>query len=54
VVLSVQVLQEFFVQATRTGRAGRLTEEQAELMIESLLLRFQVQPVTVQLFGQRS
>ena len=28
-VLSVQVLQEFFVQATRNSRTGRLTHEQA-------------------------
>ncbi len=28
-VLSVQVLQEFFVQATRNSRSGRLTYEQA-------------------------
>jgi len=28
-VLSVQVLQEFFVQATRNSRSGRLTHEEA-------------------------
>ena len=41
--LSVQVLQEFYVQATRSGRRDRLTHEQAVLLIESFLLRFRVQ-----------
>jgi predicted nucleic acid-binding protein len=43
--LSVQVLQEFYVQATRAGRAGRLSHEQAALLIESWL-RFPVQEST--------
>ncbi len=34
-VLSVQVLQEFFVQATRNSRAGRLTHEQAVGLVSS-------------------
>ena len=34
-VLSVQVLQEFYVQATRDGRADPLTHEQAAKLIES-------------------
>jgi predicted nucleic acid-binding protein len=46
--LSVQVLQEFYVQATRESRTGRLTHEQAALFIESLL-RFRVQESTVAL-----
>jgi predicted nucleic acid-binding protein len=46
--LSVQVLQEFYVQATREGRPGRLTHEQATLLIESLL-RFPAQDTTVAL-----
>jgi predicted nucleic acid-binding protein len=33
-VLSVQVLQEFYVQATRTGRAHPLTHEEAVSLIE--------------------
>ncbi len=44
--LSVQVLQEFYVQATRTGRKDRLTHEQAALLVESWL-RFPVQETTV-------
>jgi predicted nucleic acid-binding protein len=47
-VLSVQVLQEFYVQATRTTRVDRLSHEQATLLIESWL-RFPVQDTTVPL-----
>jgi len=46
--LSVQVLQEFYVQATRTGRKDRLSHEQASLLVESWL-RFPVQETTVPL-----
>jgi predicted nucleic acid-binding protein len=35
--LSVQVLQEFYVQATRSGRADPLTHEQAVSLVESFL-----------------
>jgi predicted nucleic acid-binding protein len=45
-VLSVQVLQEFYVQATRPSRADRLSHEQAVALIESWM-RFPVQEVTV-------
>lgn len=45
-VLSVQVLQEFYVQATRPTRAGRITHHQAVALIESWL-RFPVQELTV-------
>ena len=48
-VLSVQVLQEFYVQATRAGRADRLSHDQAVLLIESFRLRFPVQEITVPL-----
>ena len=44
--LSVQVLQEFYVQATRETRADRLTHEQAAALIESFR-RFPVQETTV-------
>lgn len=43
--LSVQVLQEFYVQATRSSRSGALTHREAVNFIESLH-RFRVQPVT--------
>jgi predicted nucleic acid-binding protein len=43
--LSVQVLQEFYVQATRESRPGRLTHERAAGLVESFL-RFPVQPIT--------
>jgi predicted nucleic acid-binding protein len=43
--LSVQVLQEFYVQATRETRSDRLTHEQAAKLIESFL-RFPVQETT--------
>ena len=41
-VLSVQVLQEFYVQATRSGKPDRLTHQHAVLLIESFV-RFPVQ-----------
>ena len=44
--LSVQVLQEFYVQATRAERGDAMTHEQATLLIESFL-RFRVQDVTM-------
>ena len=46
--LSVQVLQEFYVQATRTSRSDALRHEQAAALVESWL-RFTVQDVTVPL-----
>lgn len=45
VALSVQVLQEFYVQATRDGRPDPLSHEQATQLIESFL-RFPVQELT--------
>jgi predicted nucleic acid-binding protein len=48
-VLSVQVLQEFYVQATRPSRADRLSHDQAVLLIESFRLRFPIQDLTVPL-----
>jgi predicted nucleic acid-binding protein len=44
--LSVQVLQEFYVQATRDSRADRLTHEQAVALVDSFR-RFAVQPTTI-------
>jgi predicted nucleic acid-binding protein len=44
--LSVQVLQEFYVQATRPTRQHRLSHEQASLLVEAWL-RFPVQDITV-------
>jgi predicted nucleic acid-binding protein len=46
--LSVQVLQEFYVQATHGKRRDRLTHNQAVLLIESFL-RFPVQENTAEL-----
>ncbi len=43
--LSVQVLQEFYVQATRASRLGALTHYEAVNFIESLH-RYRVQAVT--------
>jgi predicted nucleic acid-binding protein len=45
VALSVQVLQEFYVQATRDSRPDPLSHEQATRLIESFL-RFPVQELT--------
>jgi predicted nucleic acid-binding protein len=44
--LSVQVLQEFYAQATRISKPDRLMHEQAVALIESWL-RFRVQEVSV-------
>lgn len=44
--LSVQVLQEFYVQATREHRPDRLTHEQAATLVDSFR-RFPVQETTV-------
>ena len=45
VALSVQVLQEFYVQATRESRPDPLSHEQATQLVESFL-RFPVQEIT--------
>lgn len=44
--LSVQVLQEFYVQATRDSRAERLTHEQAAALVDSFR-RFPVQEAKI-------
>jgi predicted nucleic acid-binding protein len=46
--LSVQVLQEFYVQATRPTRRARLSHEQAAGLVEAWL-RFPVQDTSVEL-----
>src|SRR5215470_15411722 len=43
--LSVQVLQEFYVQATRASRPDAIGHQQAVLLIESFR-RFRVQDIT--------
>lgn len=43
--LSVQVLQEFYVQATRASRPDRLSHEQASSLVASFL-RFPVQVIS--------
>lgn len=45
-VVSVQVLQEFYIQATRYTKPDRIQHEQASALIEAWL-RFKVQPITV-------
>lgn len=44
--LSVQVLQEFYVQATRVSKPDRLSHEQAAILVESFL-RYPVQETTL-------
>jgi predicted nucleic acid-binding protein len=44
--VSVQVLQELYVQATREGRDDRLTHEQAAALVDSFR-RFTVQETTL-------
>jgi predicted nucleic acid-binding protein len=46
--LSVQVLQEFYVQATHARKSNRLSHDQATTLIESFL-RFPVQETTLEL-----
>jgi predicted nucleic acid-binding protein len=46
--LSVQVLQEFYVQATRESKSEKITHEQAAALVEAYL-RFTVQETTVAL-----
>jgi predicted nucleic acid-binding protein len=48
IALSVQVLQEFYVQATRASRPDPLTHEQAAKLVESFL-RFPVLDITTDL-----
>ncbi|MFT4135978.1 PIN domain-containing protein [Microbacterium sp.] len=48
IALSTQVLQEFYVQATRATRADRITHEQASALIESFT-RFPVRDVTLRI-----
>ena len=48
IALSVQVLQEFYVQATRASRPDPLTHDQATRLVESFL-RFPVQDITTDL-----
>jgi predicted nucleic acid-binding protein len=48
IALSVQVLQEFYVQATRASRPDPLTHEQATGLLESFL-RFPVLDITTDL-----
>ncbi|MBK5292327.1 MAG: PIN domain-containing protein [Acidobacteriia bacterium] len=44
--MSTQVLQEFYVQATRVTRSGAITHEQAVTLLKAFL-RFPVQEITV-------
>ena len=46
--ISVQVLQEFYVQSTRVTRTGHISHEQAVALIESWL-RFPTQDLTVEI-----
>lgn len=46
--LSVQVLQEFYVQATRSSKSGRLSHDEASSLVEAFA-RFRVQETTLAL-----
>ena len=50
-VLSVQVLQEFYVQSTRPSRIGALRHGEAIAFAESLT-RYPVQPVTLEVIRE--
>lgn len=45
-VLSAQVLQEFYVQATRSSRPGALTHREAVAFCESMT-RFPIYPISI-------
>ena len=47
--LSVQVLQEFYAQATRANRPNSLSHAQAVAFIQGIR-RFPVQPITLEVF----
>jgi predicted nucleic acid-binding protein len=47
--LSVQVLQEFYVQATRATRPDRLEHDAVAQLIDSFVLRFPVAAINVEL-----
>lgn len=47
--VSVQVLQEFYWQATRRSRPGRLSEEETLAFLEPILM-FHIEPLTPDLF----
>lgn len=47
--LSVQVLQEFYVQATRATRPDRLEHDAVTRLIDSFVLRFPVAAIDVEL-----
>ncbi len=47
--LSVQVLQEFYAQATRPNRPGAMHHDEAAIFIRTLL-HLPVQPITLQVF----
>lgn len=49
-VISVQVLGEFYVQATRVGRADRLSHDQASRLVTAFT-RFRVQPLGLDTLG---
>ncbi|MCY4475094.1 MAG: PIN domain-containing protein [Chloroflexi bacterium] len=49
--VSVQVLQEFYYQATRSNRQGRLSHDDAMRFIERLV-GMRVQPVTLDVFHE--
>ncbi len=51
VAVSVQVFQEFYHQATRPTRSGRMTHDDA-LAFLAALLKFPVQDVTLDLFRE--
>jgi predicted nucleic acid-binding protein len=46
--LSVQVLEEFYVQSTRANRADAITHEQAVKLVEAFM-RFRIQDITAPL-----
>ena len=48
--ISVQVLHEFYFQATRPSRKTPLTHDEALCFIRTLLATYKVEPVTTEIF----
>ena len=48
--ISVQVLQEFYFQATRISRKTPLTHDEALCFIRTLLVAYKIEPVTTEIF----
>lgn len=49
--LSVQVLEEFYAEATRPSRADRLSHRTARALVAAWMMRLKVQPATMSILA---